>query len=71
MPVLDRRAEEKRPARPTRLIPCGHRVWAAAGQLVALQTVTVVACTLRSGLSSSRYYLWDEEQGAMVRIPPR
>ncbi len=35
----------------------------------AFQRAPVV--TLRSGLSSSRYCLWDEEQDAMVRIPPR
>jgi acyl-lipid omega-6 desaturase (Delta-12 desaturase) len=35
----------------------------------AFQSAPVV--TLRGGLSSSRYCLWDEEQGAMVRIPPR
>jgi acyl-lipid omega-6 desaturase (Delta-12 desaturase) len=35
----------------------------------AFQRAPVV--TLFSGLSSSRYCLWDEEQGAMVRFPPR
>jgi acyl-lipid omega-6 desaturase (Delta-12 desaturase) len=35
----------------------------------AFQGAPVVS--LRSGLSSSRYCLWDEEQGAMVRIPLR
>jgi omega-6 fatty acid desaturase (delta-12 desaturase) len=34
----------------------------------AFQGAPVV--TLRSGLSSWRYCLWDEERGAMVRIPP-
>jgi omega-6 fatty acid desaturase (delta-12 desaturase) len=33
----------------------------------AFQSAPVV--TLRSGLSSSRYCLWDEERGEMVRIP--
>jgi omega-6 fatty acid desaturase (delta-12 desaturase) len=33
----------------------------------AFQRAPVV--TLRSGFSSSRYCLWDEERGAMVRIP--
>jgi acyl-lipid omega-6 desaturase (Delta-12 desaturase) len=35
----------------------------------AFQSAPVV--TLRSGLSGLRYCLWDEERGAMVRIPRR
>lgn len=34
----------------------------------AFQTAPVV--TLRSGLSSARYCLWDEQRSAMVRLPP-
>ena len=44
-----------------RLEPC-HRAHPA------FQRAPVV--TLRSALSSWRYCLWDEERGAMVRIPP-